>query len=131
VLVTKNGLQVMGEGGPITVPAQGQVEIASDGTVSAKVGNGRSQPLGRLKMVTPEAPLTRGDDGLFRAAEGALPADASARLQSGALEGSNVSPVETMVSMIAAARQFEAQMRMVQTAEKDEQSAQQLLSTAR
>jgi flagellar basal-body rod protein FlgF len=80
-------------------------------------------------MVTPEAPLQRGDDGLFRATEGDLPADPTARLQSGALEGSNVSPIETMVSMIAAARQFEAQMKMVQTAEKDEQSAQQLLSS--
>ena len=36
---------------------------------------------------------------------------------------------EAMVSMIAAARQFEAQMKMVQTAEKDEQRAQQLLSS--
>ena len=33
-----------------------------------------------------------------------------------------------MVAMIAAARQFEAQMKMLQTAEKDEQSAGQLLS---
>ena len=56
------------------------------------------------------------------------PADATARLQDGALEGSNVSAVETMVSMISAARQFEMQMRSMQTAEKDEQQAQQLLS---
>jgi len=53
-----------------------------------------------------------------------------ARLQSGALEGSNVSPIETMVSMIAAARQFEAQMKMMQTAEQDEKVAAQLLSSS-
>ena len=46
----------------------------------------------------------------------------TARLQDGALEGSNVSPVETMVAMIAAARQFEAQMKMLQTAEDDEKA---------
>ncbi len=44
-------------------------------------------------------------------------------LQDGALEGSNVSPVETMVAMISAARQFEAQMKMLQTAEQNEQAA--------
>jgi flagellar basal-body rod protein FlgF len=129
LLVTKSGQTVIGEGGPITLPAQAEVDIAPDGTISAKVGNAKPQPVGKLKMVTPEAPLQRGDDGLFRATEGDLPADPTARLQSGALEGSNVSPIETMVSMIAAARQFEAQMKMVQTAEKDEQSAQQLLSS--
>ncbi len=129
LLVTKSGQTVIGEGGPITLPAQAEVEIAPDGTISAKVGNAKPQPVGKLKMVTPEAPLQRGDDGLFRAADGDLPGDPAARLQSGALEGSNVSAIETMVSMIAAARQFEAQMKMVQTAEKDEQAAQQLLST--
>ncbi len=41
-----------------------------------------------------------------------------------------MSAVETMVSMIAAARQFEAQMKMVQTAEADERAASQLLSNA-
>jgi flagellar basal-body rod protein FlgF len=83
-----------------------------------------------LKLVTPDAPLRRSDDGLFRAPAGELAADPQARLQSGALEGSNVSPVDAMVSMIAAARQFEAQMKMIQTAEKNEQGAQQLLSVS-
>jgi flagellar basal-body rod protein FlgF len=128
-LVTKNGLAVLGDGGPITLPPNTQASIAPDGTISAKQANGGITPVGKLKLVTPEAPLARGDDGLFRAADGDLPADATARLQDGALEGSNVSAVETMVSMIAAARQFEAQMKMVTTAERDEQNAQKLLST--
>jgi flagellar basal-body rod protein FlgF len=84
--------------------------------------------VGRLKLVTPETPLDRGEDGLFRAAGGDLPADATARVQDGALEGSNVSPVETMVAMISAARQFEAQIKMMQTAESNEKAAAQLLS---
>ncbi|HET6317460.1 MAG TPA: flagellar basal body rod C-terminal domain-containing protein, partial [Chloroflexota bacterium] len=75
-----------------------------------------------------EAALQRGPDGLFRADGGELPADTNARVQDGALEGSNVSAVETMVSMITAARQFEAQMKMLQTAEGDEKAAAQLLS---
>jgi flagellar basal-body rod protein FlgF len=49
-------------------------------------------------------------------------------VQDGALEGSNVSPVETMVAMISAARQFEAQMKLMQTAKDNETAAAQLLS---
>ena len=118
----------MGDGGPIQTPANSEISIGGDGTVSARATNGKSTVVGRLKLVTPEAPLTRGEDGLFRAEEGDLTADPTARVQDGALEGSNVSAVETMVSMISAARQFEAQMKMLQTAEGDEKAAAQLLS---
>ena len=44
------------------------------------------------------------------------------------LESSNVSAVETMVAMITAARQFEQQMKMLQSAENQEQAATKLLS---
>jgi flagellar basal-body rod protein FlgF len=128
LLSTAGGLTVLGDGGPINLPRDSEISIGADGTISAKGPNGRTSPVGRLKLVTPEAPLERGGDGLFRAADGDLPADANARLQDGALEGSNVSPVETMVAMIAAARQFEAQMKLLQTAEADEKSASQLLA---
>jgi flagellar basal-body rod protein FlgF len=127
-VTTTAGLTVLGDGGPIQAPPNSEVSVAPDGTVSAKGADGRNTKIGRLKLVTPDAPLQRGADGLFRAAGGDLPADATARLQDGALEGSNVSPVETMVSMIAAARQFEAQMRLLQTAEGNEKAAAQLLS---
>lgn len=127
-MMTHGGLTVLGDGGPIQVPQNSQINIGADGTVSAKGADGKSNAIGRLKLVTPEGPLQRGTDGLFRAADGDLPADPAARLQDGALEGSNVSAVETMVSMISAARQFEAQMKMLQTAEGDEKAAAQLLS---
>jgi flagellar basal-body rod protein FlgF len=129
LLVTQAGLPVAGDGGPITVPPNSTLEIASDGTVTARSGNGRPTNLGRIKLVTPEGPLTRGPDGLFRGADGDLAADPAARLQSGSLEGSNVSPVETMVAMIAAARQFEHHMKLLQGAEQREQSAAKLLGS--
>lgn len=128
-LVTAEGLQVLGDGGPITVPVGTEPSIASDGTVSARARNGTSQQIGRIKMVTPETKLERGEDGLFRSADGAaLPVDETARLQDGVLEGSNVNAVETMVHMIAAQRQYETQVRMLQTAEQNEKTAAQLLS---
>ena len=128
-LVGAGGLPVLGDGGPIAVPAQAEVQIAADGTVSARVGTAKPQTIGRLKLVTPEAPLQRGDDGLFRAGGGDVTADPAARLQPGALEGSNVSPIGAMVAMIAAARQFEQQMKMMQTSQETEQAANKLLTS--
>ena len=128
VLVTQGGLQVNGDGGAITVPANAQVDIADDGTITAKVDGQKPQQIGKLKLVTPDVPMNRGADGLFRADSGDLSADPAARVQSGALEGSNVSPVATMVGMIAAARQFEHQMKMLENAEKRDQQASKLLS---
>ena len=129
-LVTVSGLTVLGDGGPIQIPPDTRVGIATDGTVTSTDKDGHSTPVGKLKLVTPEAPLTRGTDGLFRAGSGELSADPLARLQDGALEGSNVSAVETMVAMIAAARQFEAQMKSLSTAEGNDKVAAQLLSVS-
>jgi flagellar basal-body rod protein FlgF len=131
LLVMRNGLPVLGDGGPINVPPNSEVAIGSDGTVSAKAPNQRPTTIGRLKLVTPETTqaLTRGEDGLFRAADGDLPADPAARLQDGALEGSNVSPVETMVAMIAAGRQFEQQMKLLQIAQTQGQQSAKLLGS--
>jgi len=126
-LVTVGGLPVLGDGGPITLPNNATVEIAADGSITTTVGNGRPQQAGKLKLVEPETALNRGPDGLFRGADGDLTAAPTARVISGALEGSNVSPVETMVAMISAARQFEQQMKALQGAEQREQSSSKLL----
>jgi flagellar basal-body rod protein FlgF len=49
-------------------------------------------------------------------------------VETGALEGSNVNPIETMVGMIAAARQFDSQLRLLQSAQDSDKSAAQLLN---
>jgi flagellar basal-body rod protein FlgF len=128
-LMNHAGLTVVGENGPLQLPPNSEVSIGEDGTVSATSGAAPPVVVGRLKLVTPEGQLLRGTDGLFRTKGGdPLDADPAARLRSGALEGSNVSPVGAMVAMIGASRQFESQMKMLQTAEADEKSASQLLS---
>lgn len=130
-LVNSSGLPVLSDGGaPIDVPPNAEVILGSDGLISAKVGNQPATSLGRLKLVTPTADdrLLRSPDGLFRtASQDPLPQDGTARIQTGAVEGSNVNPVETMVGMIQAARQFETQMRLLQSAEANDKSASQLL----
>lgn len=129
-LVNPQGLPVLDSGGaPISVPQGAQVQFGVDGTITARVGNEAPQTLGRLKLVTPteDERLTRSEDGYFRATTGPLNADPNARMQDGALEGSNVNPIEAMVGMIQVARQFEQQMKLLQTAEKNDQTAAQLL----
>ncbi|MDP3536527.1 MAG: flagellar basal body rod protein FlgF [Halomonas sp.] len=132
------GRPVMGDGGPIALPQGAQISIGADGTISAiPQGEGPEAlvDVGRIKLVTPdEQGLTRGDDGLFRApvdeegAPGVLPADDEARIVSGALEGSNVSAVDAMVSMIDVARRYDMQMKMLSTADENAQRANSILS---
>ncbi len=133
VLQTENGKTIMGDGGPISIPPDVTITIAKDGTVSA-VNNttlpGPSNILGRLKLVNPnEKNLVRGEDGLFQNANG-QPSDADSNVSviSGALEGSNVNVVESMVDMISLARQFDLQMKLVKEAENNDSKATQILS---
>ena len=132
-LVTKGGQNVLGDGGPIAVPPNTSVSIGMDGTVS---GVPQQPPrtgvtvLGRIKLVDPEdAAMQKGPDGLFRQKDGST-ADASetVRVTSGAIEGSNVNPAAAMVDMIGVARQFEMQMKMMQTGEENDKQATQLLA---
>lgn len=131
-LTTGNGLPILsGDGAPITAPAGAELTIQPDGTVSAKIGNQPANAIGRLKLVVPngEDPLTRSADGLFRALSGdPLNTEETASVQAGMLEGSNVNAIEAMVGMIQTARQFEAQTRLMQTAESNDRSAGQLLN---
>ncbi|MFN3375290.1 MAG: flagellar basal-body rod protein FlgF [Burkholderiaceae bacterium] len=131
-LVTSTGLTVLSDGGaPIDVPPNAEITLGSDGTITAKQPGQPPAAVGRLKLATPtpEDPLRRGDDGLFRTTTGdPMPGDANARMLAGALEGSNVNPVASMVGMIAASRQFEQQMRLLQTTETNDKTASRLLN---
>ena len=127
VLQLPNGLQVQGTGGPISIPADTQsVLIAADGTVSVKAASSKTPTtVGQLKLANPPAAdLVKGADGLFRTHSGEpAEADGSVKVVGAALEGSNVNIVEAMVGMISASRQFEMQMKMLSTAEQNEQKA--------
>ncbi|ELA01233.1 flagellar basal-body rod protein FlgF [Cupriavidus metallidurans] len=133
-LQTSLGLPVMGDGGPIGIPPGSTVSIGTDGTVTARgpgeAANGLAQ-VGKLRVVTPPPEgLARGDDGYFRLRPGVDPLqqDPNVRVISGALEGSNVNPVDSMVEMIANARRFEMQMKMITGADSNDQRANALLS---
>ena len=54
--------------------------------------------------------------------------DENVKLASGTLEGSNVNVTDAMVNLISLSRQFELQIKMMQTADQNAQRADQLLS---
>jgi flagellar basal-body rod protein FlgF len=133
ILQTHSGLNVQGEGGPITIPPDTSISISKDGTVaSIAYGTkpGASTILGRIKLVNPpEQNLVRGEDGLFRQKDGVdADVDEGVELTGRALEGSNVNVVEAMVTMIGLARQFESQLSLLKNAENNAAKASQLLS---
>lgn len=138
LLVTAGGRPVLGDGGPISLPADNEIMIADDGTVSAVPRSGSrasAVAVGRMKLVDlpaddPSVTVLRGDDGLFRASDGSsLQASESVRIASGALEGSNVNAVEMLVNMITVGRQFEIQMKLLQNADANARAADQLLTS--
>jgi flagellar basal-body rod protein FlgF len=131
-LRTGAGYEVLGDGGPITVPPYTSLFIARDGTISI-VPQGQSPNttanIGRLKLVNPPADaLARGEDGLFRTRDGVeAESDAAVQVAAGSLESSNVNAADAMVNMIELARRFEMQVKAIRTAEQNAASAAQLM----
>lgn len=133
ILQTTNGLNVVSDAGPLSLPPDQDALIAKDGTVSTvPIGKNLAgvAVAGRIKLVKPvDTDLVRGDDGLFRLASGQpAEADANVKLVSGALETSNVNPAEALVNMVSLARQFEMQMKVISNAEDNHRSADKVLS---
>ncbi len=134
ILQTAGGQVIAGEnGGPITIPPDTTVSVGTDGTIATLSTNttpAASTVMGRLKLVNPnDADLVRGDDGLFRMKDGSsAPSDPAVGVAGGALEGSNVSAVDSMVNMISLARSFETQMSLLKNAENNAAKAAQILA---
>lgn len=117
------GNQIMGEGGPIALPEYSSLSIGADGTISiVPLGEPPNAvvALDRIMLVNPDpTELTKGLDGRVRHPDvGALAPDAGVQIAVGALETSNVNPVEMMVKMIELSRSFENHVRTMKSAEE-------------
>lgn len=133
VLENGEGLPVLGQGGPITVPLGAELSIASDGAVMARDPAAPGLPpqeVARLRLVDPAGSAVLKDtDGFLRVpGGGVLPDDPTARLVPGALEGSNVDTATTLVQMVEAQRAFEQRARILSTANELSQSGARLMS---
>ena len=132
ILVTGDGLPVLGNGGPINIPDADSINIGLDGTISVKpIGAAANAQVvvDRIKLVKPDtASLYKGEDGLIRLNNGVVAdADASVRVTAGSLETSNVNTVNALVNMISLSRQYESQVKMMKQAGDLETSSDQLL----
>ena len=131
-LETSGGRLVLGNGGPIQVPANEKLDIGADGTISVRPQGAPANAvvvLDRLRLVNPElSSLRKGEDGLFRQESGAPAAlDANVQIVQGALESSNVNAVEEMIDMISLARQFEVNVKMMKISEDNDASLERLV----
>lgn len=116
-LVTPDGGQVQGAGGPITLP-EGEIVLREDGMILVD-----GAELDRLTIAAFDAPerLQPVGGSNFRA-----PADVDAkavgvedvRVAQGMLESSNANPIDTMIAMIAAQRAFELESKVLQSADR-------------
>lgn len=133
-LVTASGEPVLSDdGAPLDVPERGSLTFATDGqiTVLGAGDNPRDvQLLGQLKLVNPPVgEMVRGADGFFRLAQGQVAQpDPAVRIAPGFVEKSNVSPARAMTEMIANARHFEMQMKVIQDAGSNAERANTILS---
>jgi flagellar basal-body rod protein FlgF len=131
-LVDAEQNQILGDGGPINVPADSQVTIGADGTISF-IPRGETAlgtvVTGRISLVNPNPNnLTKGLDGNIRAEDQAnLEPAAEVQLAVGALETSNVNPIASMVQMIELSRSFEGHIQTMKSADELDASSASLM----
>lgn len=135
LLQTGAGLQVMGQGGPISVPPSQKLEIGKDGTISViPLGSNATNMavIDRIKLVRPTMEdLEKLNDGLMHI-KGGKTAEASAdvSLVQGALEGSNVNAIGAMVDMIELSKNFELQTKVMKAADDNSGASAKLMQMA-
>ncbi len=138
VLENGSGYLVRGEGGsPISAPAGLVITIESDGTVfgrdPAQTNATPPVPLGTLLLRdASEVKLQRRPDGLFSVVgleQGQdFPSGPNTpRLTAGALEGSNVNALDTMIKLLDQSRTFEQQINMIKEAKSNDESGASMM----
>lgn len=103
MLVTRDGLPVLGTRGTIQIPPKSEVSITVDGQVSAG-----GSVIDRLLIVS--GSLTKEPSGWFI---GVASPVSEPRVRSGALEASNVNIAREMVAMIEWMKVYEAHQKVI------------------
>ena len=126
-----NDMPLLGnDDAPINVPLFSSIEFGDNGTISiVPEGEEIAIDIGQVKLVNPDvAELQKLETGLFGSQEPFAPAeDGEVMMVSGFLEQSNVVAVEEMVASMQLSRNFEMQLKMMQTAEKIAEAGNRLL----
>lgn len=119
-LVNGNGLPVMGVDGPIFLPPIDQISIGNDGSISIVPEGGAPNEIAavaQIKLINPDIEgLEKGNDGLIRARNGELyEQDFNTKVVSGFIESSNVNAVEELTKIMNLSRQFEMNVKVMDT----------------
>jgi flagellar basal-body rod protein FlgG len=134
-LVTKQGWPVLGEGGPITIPAGTRhINITPTGGIYAD-----DVPVGAIQVVTmgDHKRLEKLGGNMYRQRRGPAMEEENAftggrtLLNQGFLEAANVEVVEEMVNMIEAHRMFEACQKIMSTSDTVDREAITRIGRAR
>ena len=133
LLENGEGLPVLGNAGPVTVPAGFEISIGKDGLVLARDPAALGEPaqeLDRIRLVSTDGSIVaKGIDSFLKVpGGGVLPPDPTATLTSGALEMSNVETAATLVEMIDAQRAFEQRAQILSTASELDEAGASLMS---
>ncbi len=134
-LLNGQGLQLMGDGGPVVIPEFEKIEVSRAGIVSiqpmGEVPAAEAEPV-QLKLVRPNVKdLEKGEDGLFRFRDPnapVAPLDPNVSLVNGFIEGSNVNAVSELTSLIALNRQYEMQVKLMKRVDENTAATTQILS---
>jgi len=97
------------QGQPIPVPPGEHMTLSPQGTLSVK--NTQIAQVGTYKL---SGPLERLGSSIIGVGPGGTALPASGHMQTGMLELSNTTPIESMVQMIGAERQYDASMQAIQ-----------------
>ena len=133
VLQTGDGHPVIGQNGPITLPPAQRISIGPDGSIQiVPLGADPAAPpqtIDQIKLASTQGSDTvKGlDNLLYVRGGGILPTDAEAKLQSGAVEGSNVNMAQVLIDMITNQREYEVQANLVKEAKKMDESTASLM----
>ncbi|MGP4079323.1 flagellar hook-basal body protein [Pseudalkalibacillus sp. R45] len=127
-LTAANGDRIMGEDGPIEVPAGfDSISISGNGTIQAKMPDGTVVDAGRLALAEVVRPqlLESSGDNRFRVEPGTAVGQAIAQveqdealIQQGALEQSNVNVAHEMTQLLTTQRSYQMNARAVTMADQ-------------
>ena len=125
-LMLDEGLQ------PMQMPAFSEFQITENGEISVSPMDGPAgqfQAVGVLGTTSARGEvLTKGADGQIRRFDGTVPdVDQQVTLMQGALEASNVDPVEELVLSLDAQRQFEIGVKFIKMAEDIDRGGAELM----
>ena len=129
--LTLQGTAVQGDGGELVIPEYRDIKIGQDGTISiTPAGGGALQEIGKLKLVNPdESLLVKNSQGLLQLSDGSqAESDDSVQVAAGFLEGSNVNPIDELINSMSLTRNFELQVKLMQSVDAQAQQGNELIS---